>query len=255
MIPCRYFVDPPGSGAWNMAVDEYLLEHAQETGAVSIRLYGWREPTLSLGYFQGHAERLEHAPSVCCPLVRRRSGGGALLHDREITYSLTVTLGQAGIRHPEDLYQAVHQAWIDILSSYLQVRLWECGIDTPEKPSHLCPSTQGPPFLCFQRRSRWDVVFQNTKILGSAQRRRHRVLLQHGSLLLQRSEFAPELAGFGDIADMQVNATQLASEWAGLISKTLGFRLKPQPLADSEQRRIDYLQSSVFGSETFTFRR
>ncbi|HEY1784986.1 MAG TPA: lipoate--protein ligase family protein, partial [Pirellulales bacterium] len=87
-LDCRLLVDAPASGAWNMAVDEALVDDAAERGTCWLRFYGWSEPTLSLGYFQGHAERLVHRPSRHCPLVRRASGGGAILHDAEITYCL-----------------------------------------------------------------------------------------------------------------------------------------------------------------------
>src|SRR5271169_4762547 len=89
-IVCRLLVDPPASGAWNMAVDEALVDDAAARHACWLRFYGWSEPTLSLGYFQGYEERLAHRPSRQCPVVRRPSGGGAILHDVEITYSLAI---------------------------------------------------------------------------------------------------------------------------------------------------------------------
>ena len=73
-----------------MAVDEALVDDAAARGTCWLRFYGWAEPTLSLGYFQGHEERLAHRPSRQCPVVRRMSGGGAILHDAEITYSLAI---------------------------------------------------------------------------------------------------------------------------------------------------------------------
>ena len=89
----RVIVDPPADGAWNMAVDEALLLSDERTG-LTIRFYQWEEPTLSLGYFQSLAEREQHPPSVDCPMVRRASGGGAILHDRELTYSMVAPLDQ-----------------------------------------------------------------------------------------------------------------------------------------------------------------
>ncbi|NIL97050.1 MAG: lipoate--protein ligase family protein, partial [Planctomycetales bacterium] len=68
-----------------MAVDEVLLEWSAEEGCCCWRFYGWREPTLSLGYFQQYGQRWQHAASRDCPAVRRLTGGGAILHDRELT--------------------------------------------------------------------------------------------------------------------------------------------------------------------------
>src|SRR5688500_9559950 len=88
MSALRVITDPPASGAWNMAVDEALLESAATGSVATLRFYEWHEPTLSLGYFQPAADREQHAASRACPLVRRASGGGAIVHDRELTYSL-----------------------------------------------------------------------------------------------------------------------------------------------------------------------
>ena len=87
---CRLFIDPPAPGSWNMALDETLLESAADGGESSLRFYGWSQPTLSLGYFQPYDDRCQHAASRNCPAVRRASGGGAILHDREITYSFAL---------------------------------------------------------------------------------------------------------------------------------------------------------------------
>ncbi|HEV3137038.1 MAG TPA: hypothetical protein VGZ26_04025, partial [Pirellulales bacterium] len=74
--PCRLIEDPPAGGAWQMAVDEVLLESAVADGGCALRFYGWSEPTLSLGYFQDYRERMTHFPSRSCVAVRRQTGGG-----------------------------------------------------------------------------------------------------------------------------------------------------------------------------------
>ena len=87
---CRLLRDAAGEGAWNMAVDEALLESAATNNSMTLRLYAWSEPTLSLGYFQRYEDRRLHPESLACTCTRRSSGGGAILHDRELTYSLSV---------------------------------------------------------------------------------------------------------------------------------------------------------------------
>ena len=74
-----------------MAVDEALLIDAAENGVATLRFYQWSEPTLSLGYFQRYDDRDQHAASRECAVVRRQTGGGAILHDRELTYSLVAS--------------------------------------------------------------------------------------------------------------------------------------------------------------------
>ncbi len=99
---CRLIVHPPSPGAWNMAVDEALLMDAVENGVATLRFYQWSEPTLSLGYFQRYSDREQHAASRKCAVVRRQSGGGAILHDRELTYSLMLPAGSPLTRHAPD---------------------------------------------------------------------------------------------------------------------------------------------------------
>ena len=78
MVRVRLIIDPPASGAWNMAADEAMLLSAERTGISTVRLYSWERPTLSLGYFQATVLRDQHAASRDCPIVRRSSGGGAI---------------------------------------------------------------------------------------------------------------------------------------------------------------------------------
>ncbi len=120
-------IDPPQDGLTNMAVDEALLGMAAagELGPV-LRFYQWSPATLSLGYFQRYTERAAHPPSEHCAIVRRASGGGAILHDRELTYSLVLPAGHALTARAEPLYRAVHQALIDVLAERgFAARFWD----------------------------------------------------------------------------------------------------------------------------------
>src|SRR5688572_19512152 len=101
MAELRIVFDPPASGPWNMAVDEALLHSTAEGGQATLRFYTWEEPTLSLGHFQTLAEREQHQASLACPLVRRASGGGAILHDIELTYSICLPQATAAVSAPD----------------------------------------------------------------------------------------------------------------------------------------------------------
>ena len=101
-----------------MAVDEMLLERAQEQAAACLRFYGWSEPTLSLGYFQTYADRQEHPPSLPCAAVRRLTGGGAILHDAELTYSIVLPGTHPLAARRDELYQAVHGCLIEALGHF-----------------------------------------------------------------------------------------------------------------------------------------
>jgi lipoate-protein ligase A len=212
MLSCHLIVDPPADGAWNMALDEAVLEATKVDGVGTLRFYSWREPTLSLGSFQAHAERKLHAASLACPLVRRASGGGAILHDDELTYSIVLPQSHPAAARPDRLYQAFHQTLADTLTDFG----FQATLANP-----LGSPTNSEPFLCFQRRTAGDVLLGNHKIAGSAQRRHQRAVLQHGSILLKRSAFAPELPGIGDIAGKRIEIGELRIEWQQRISRQL----------------------------------
>ena len=113
---CHLLIDPPADGAWNMAVDEVLLK-AAAAGRCCFRFYRWQVPTLSLGYFQAIDDRRRHVASFGCPVVRRSSGGGAIVHDRELTYSVALPGEHPLAMGRMLLYQAVHQTLIEVLAA------------------------------------------------------------------------------------------------------------------------------------------
>lgn len=174
------FRDLPLDGPTNMARDEHLL-HADDLAPACVRIYGWDPPTISLGYFQSHAE-VERLPADVRGLavVRRMTGGGAILHDQEITYCLVVHDALPAARGaPAELYRLVHRRF--------QAALHELGVSTELAPeSFPLPTPRSGPFFCFERPGRTDLLLHARKLLGSAQRRIPGRVLQHGSLLLGR---------------------------------------------------------------------
>ncbi|HEY2759190.1 MAG TPA: lipoate--protein ligase family protein [Pirellulales bacterium] len=228
LFDCQVIVDPPADGCWNMALDEALLESAEAEGRVYLRFYQWREPTLSLGYFQSYSDRTSHATSADCKIVRRATGGGAILHHHELTYSIALPQAHPLARQAEDLYLAVHQSLVDTLAMLgIQARCRETTNDftIPTAPA------AAEPFLCFQRATVGDVVVPaqsgasanayTFKVGGSAQRRRQCAVLQHGSILLKKSPFAPELPGIVDLSGTNLSSDQLLETWPNRLAKTL----------------------------------
>lgn len=188
-------VDPPRSGESNMAIDEALLRNATPAWPVVLRVYRWDRPTLSIGHFQQLEDRNEVPHLSELPWVRRKTGGGAIVHDRELTYSILIpNRANYSVKgHNEALYRAVHSSFVE--------QLQELGWDARLSESCTCAATvEKIPahFLCFSRRSPVDLIIDNAKILGSAQRRSATGLLQHGSFLLCRSQSTPELCGLLD---------------------------------------------------------
>jgi len=158
-----------------------------------MRLYGWHPHTVSLGSFQRWVDFSETPELSHWPVVRRPSGGGAIIHGTDLTYGLAVPGSHDWSRGTEKLYTAVHGALVEELSErHLSARMVDATSRETEQS-----------FYCFNRRAFGDLVVEdasgtsphgNHKILGSAQRRLSGVVLQHGSLLLHRN---PHIQGVG----------------------------------------------------------
>lgn len=205
-------LDGPQSGAWNMAVDEALLEDSLRNGTIFLRLYRWSEPTISLGYFQKEAELRHESRLVNLPSVRRLSGGGAILHHHEQTYSCSVPPSHRLAQQPYRLYEEIHAVFVSWLT--------ECGVQITARGNHFDQKEE--PFLCFLRSAAPDLVVSGHKVLGSAQRRRRGAVLQHGSLLLEASEHGPELLGLRELTPTFPDATTAWSQVALRLARCLG---------------------------------
>jgi lipoate-protein ligase A len=127
-------------------------------------------------------------------------------------------------------------------------------MDIDATPS-LGPSAKKPPFLCFQRRSHGDIVCLGRKIVGSAQRRGRSALLQHGSILLAHSKYAPELLGLSDLTGVELAPGELAI----LLEKSLGRQLKiafqPANVSEDLLRQVEKVGKGTFSAETWTYNR
>lgn len=209
---CGVLIDPlPRGGEENMHIDEALLEAGCRSTKSLVRVYSWQHPTVTLGFFQKNDSLSPLFRDLS--VVRRLTGGGAILHDREVTYSCVVPGNHPVCRNPTDLYTAMHQKIVDLLE-ICGARAHIRGIETGPVDFRSTKDESAPPndpFLCFLRRDRNDIVegaldesdirIQKDfrKLVGSAQRRRRGTILQHGSIVLETSEFAPNIAGIRSI--------------------------------------------------------
>ena len=242
MTACRLIVDPPNTGVWNMAADEYLLHSSSATDPPTLRLYQWSQPTLSLGYFQKLSDRELHASSRHCPVVRRHSGGGAIVHDRELTYSFVVPGTPRWAASAGDLYDKVHVALRDLYNE------WAANSDVAK----LSEETSDGPFLCFQRRAIGDILIGKSKVTGSAQRRNRNVTLQHGSILLGQSVAAPELPGIEELIEKTVSIEQAVKGCKVYLERELGCELVASRFDDAEKAKIEALADEKFSQPSWT---
>lgn len=203
----RFIDDGPHRGDANMGRDLALMDEIREdpaTALPTLRVYAWDPPCVSLGFHQRTAELdLDRCRALGYDVVRRPTGGRAVLHDREITYSLVV---------PESIFgraTSVIESY-RILSQGLIEGLALLGITTRLAPGSE-HAGQGGSAACFASAARCDLVHGDRKVVGSAQVRRRGVILQHGSIPLVDREEAERMAILGEDAEPITGVTDLTT--------------------------------------------
>lgn len=179
----RLLHSPPSSGAFNMALDEALMAHAAESGDWVLRVYSWSGPTLSLGRNQTASGAYDRAALAKrqIEVVRRPTGGRAILHHREITYSVVASVREAG--DLRESYARINR----LLIAALRALGVAATVVAEERLPHANPSREvdRPGLLpCFHHPSTGEITLGGRKLIGSAQWRANDVLLQHGSILI-----------------------------------------------------------------------
>ena len=245
-------------GDWNMACDAALLASAESVGSPpTLRFYGWDPPAVSLGHHQADPAPAEAARLRAREVdwVRRPTGGRAVYHglrDEELTYSVVARLGEAGLGGGlADSYRRIHAAIAVALAGLgAPVELTPCR----SARSHL-DSTTGAirptsRRACFAATVPGELATGGRKLVGSAQRRSRRALLQHGSIPLAGdqgllAEIWPGSVEPGGTATVSsavgrpVGFAELAASLAAAFANSLGAELEPAALTDEELREID----------------
>lgn len=248
-----------------MAVDEALLEGVEAGRSQPVfRLYRWDPPCLSLGFAQPYSAA--NAPFCAAngvDVVRRPTGGRAVLHHLELTYSVLAPLGQSPFDH--DL-----QAAYRLICEALVAAFRRLGVDAAlagETPGGLPRPTEAIP--CFVGPASGEVVVGHRKLVGSAMRRHRGAILQHGSILEDwDSGLQAGCLGLDDDSSLRGAVVTLAELLAKLpapelveaafvdgLGSVLGVTLEPDTLSHEELRRATFLAAERYGHERWTVRR
>ncbi len=262
-LSCRLLPFSVADGPHNMAADEVLLRSA--AAGPSLRFYGWSEPTLSLGYFQPHARRLEDPLLAELPFVRRPSGGGALVHHHELTYCLAVATGRqarsasAGTA-PSLALRACRSVaagqeggpWLR-MHAVIAAALAEFGVEArPHAPPR---EERFSGFLCFQELSAGDLLVGAAKVAGSAQRRQRGAVMQHGGILLARSPFTPSLPGIRELSGREIDAGELSTAIVRHLERQTGWRVRPGEWSEEERRAAEELAAEKYAAAAWNRKR
>jgi len=269
----RLLQSPPAEGAWNMAVDEAILDGVrQDESPATLRLYAWEPSCFSLGYAQSAADVdqafLERAG---WHLVRRPTGGRAILHTDELTYSV--------IGPPEDprLAGSVLESY-RCLSQALLHALHLLGIpaEAHEKSSETAGAGPAANPICFEVPSNYEITVGGKKLVGSAQARRRNGVLQHGSLPLigdltrivqalslpdeaSRQEAADRLLEHATTVEAVLGKVisweQAARAYVQAFREVLNLELVPGALSQAEIQRAESLRQEKYAHPHWNLRR
>jgi lipoate-protein ligase A len=245
-------------GAWNMAVDEWLMATAADRPP-TLRLYGWRRPTISLGRnerWRG-AANLAALDQAGVRLVRRPTGGRAVLHHRELTYSVT----GAQARNPR--LGARLEETLELIGLALSAGLRHLGVDAvPEERHSPLGRREGP---CFETATRFELRARGSKVVGSAQYRTSESFLQHGSIPAYPTLGALyRLAGKNAQREVKEGAPEQwrhlgADETARAIvlgfAETFSARVAQKGVRDLDLKAVSELVRRRYAHAVWTFRR
>ena len=245
-----------------MAVDEALLRgRIRASGAPTVRFYGWRPATVSLGYSQALDDTVDRGrcDALGIGLVRRPTGGSAILHDppeREVTYSVVAREGD--FPGADDVLETYR-----VLGQGLAAGLGRLGV-----AAELVPLVRGrrdpSPAFCFRRAGAYEIAVGGRKLVGSAQRRQRGCFLQHGSVLLDadpariRTVFpceadpATAMTTLADALGRSPGFDAVAEALAAGLAEALGAPLVPAGLSPDESALVEALVAGKYGTEAWT---
>ena len=171
----RWLESAPASGATQMAVDVALMAHARRTGESTLRVYEWSRPTLSFGRNEPARDRFsgDSVTAAGYDVVRRPTGGRVLLHDGDVTYSVTAPAAN------DDPIRAAFARINELLADGLR----RLGVN-PEPATIAVRERRPGRDACFAAPSAGELVVAGRKLVASAQRREDGAMLQHGSILM-----------------------------------------------------------------------
>ncbi|MCE9601897.1 MAG: hypothetical protein K8S21_06725 [Gemmatimonadetes bacterium] len=207
----RFLDSGAGGGNVNMATDAALMAQARRTGIGTFRIYGWNAPTLSLGRHERARDRFDgvRLAALGVDVVRRPTGGRALLHDREVTYSVTAPLGTLSLG---ESYAVINALLLDALARLGVQATVAVAAHRPLRPEGAA---------CFAEPGAGELTVGGAKLVGSAQWREDGALLQHGSILLADDQSLIDQLRSGDATALP--ATVRAATLGTLLGREVGY--------------------------------
>ncbi len=254
---CRIILSGKSDPFFNMACDEYMLTLFERLKTPVFRIYGWEPSCISIGYNQDPLLALD---GECCkaagiPFVRRITGGSAIYHDDEITYSLVMS--DNSLEKHSSFRESYGEICRFIHASYAVLGLE--SFYSREDPKF--GSLKGRTNFCFSSWEDYDITIGGRKIGGNAQKRRKDIILQHGSIpfsldyeLIDKMirDTPPSIknrtTSLNELLDGPVNFNRMQDIMIDSIEKTFGLEARELILTDEDRSGINSLADGKYKS-------
>jgi len=266
----RIIKHPPDRGAWNMAVDEAILESVYSRDSLpTLRLYAWQPACLSLGHAQPFADINQEAlVANGWDVVRRPTGGRAILHVDELTYSVIAPESEPRVKG------GVMASYLQLSNALLQA-LKILGLEPEAKEKHPNENGKRDNPVCFEVPSNYEITVRGKKLIGSAQARRKEGILQHGALplygdltrIITALKFSNDVSRIAARDRLLAHATTVEVELGKTITRekaadafeqafqdVLNLNLLPGELSKKETQRAEALLHEKYAHNSWTKR-
>jgi lipoyl(octanoyl) transferase len=246
-------------GRENMAIDEHLLLRHGPSGTPVLRIYGWQPPAITLGRYQG-TDRLdlEACRHDAVPVVRRITGGGAIYHDNEMTYSVVwPDDGDSGSGCIERSFERINAF---ILETYRSLGL----NPVYAKECNVPGISTGRTHFCFSGNENYDILINGRKIGGNAQKRVRGSLLQHGSIPLAMDAGRVQryfrdrietgnFAALNEACGREVSSEEIIGIMTAAFSNVMGVDLSEQGLDNQEEESVRALLRERYSLDRWNY--
>jgi lipoyl(octanoyl) transferase len=245
-----------------MAVDEYLIAYFEKTGQPVLRLYGWDPAGISAGKNQNVRQDidLDKCKKESVPIVRRMTGGSAIFHRDEATYSIVCSEKDLSDRNLSV------KGSFEKLNSFIIAMYGKFGLQAAYagEGAHSGIERRGIAAFCFASNEEYDILIKGKKIGGNAQSRKKEIIFQHGSIPLKsnpdalqyfrQKEDCATYTDLGALLGREVRPEEVCAALAASFAATFSCTLEEQPLSPDEEQEVALLVSSKYGADSWNMK-
>ena len=264
------------SPSYNMALDEALMDwHSEGLIPPVIRFYEWEPATVSIGYFQTASKDidLQAVKRQGLGFVRRPTGGRAVLHEHELTYSIIVAESYPNM--PPTVTEAYRVLSEGLLEGFKNLGM-DAYFSVPETAEQQDALKKPKSAVCFDAPSWYELVVEGKKVAGSAQTRQKGVILQHGAILLHldiekllsvfafsseavkermRINLPNKAVAMDTLIDRHITVEECVTAFKAGFAKALDITFESFVLSDDQEAYVKKIEAEKYGNDSWNFKK